>query len=285
MEKKFPVIDVVKGSLLGPLGYTKGLIKTASMMALSVLGVILYAMYNGITWDIVVGFADPAQVETLMPYAVPLLATILLAFVLVGGTSIYAFNYWVRFGAFGPSGADFPSLGKLISALLVNMIKFFFILIVIALCFLVVELVLGLVGLTPDQAAQQQAVLDADLSAITRIGFFLNVVNLVVVCLVYSFFSANLTQTALASSKEGFEHPHTTDFGIVIFLIYMAMFIPTTLAGLTGSWVLSIGIQVTVGTYIAFSIAVAHGLRYRIATAGAEAPSIEEENASGGDDT
>lgn len=267
MADKFPIIHVFKGALFGPLAYIPGLIKSYLIVGIAIAVVYFYGTSQGLSMEIIQGFADPAQAEGLTEYAGAFLKAFMLALLLVGGASAFVFNFWVRFGASGAEGVAFPSAGDTISAMLLNMVKFFFIFLLIGIVTVVVAAILTLAGVGPDEAEQSAAMASGDLRAMTLSGIAINLINLVIVCAIYSWFSANLTQTALKSQKEGLEHPHTVDFGIVIFLIYMVVFIPSLLAGLTGSWTLSIAVQLVVGTYVAFSIAVAHGIRYSICTA------------------
>jgi hypothetical protein len=266
VDTKFPTLQVFKGAALAPLSYVSGLIKTYLIVALAMAVSYFYAASNGIDMDVLKGFMNPDNAEAMQQHLGPFFKTFLLALLLLGGASAFVFNFWVRFGAKGSEGTPFSSAGTAVGAMLVNMLKFFFVFMLIGIVGGVVSFMLGSFGIGGDAAVQADAMAAGDLRTMTTSGFVANLINLIIVCAIYSWFSANLTQTALASKKEGLEHPHTIDFGIVIFLIYMVLFIPSTLAGLTGSWTLSIVLQLILGTYVAFSIAVAHGLRYRICT-------------------
>ena len=84
---------------------------------------------------------------------------------------------------------------------------------------------------------------------------------------IYSSFSANLTQTALHSTQEGLEHPHTTDFAIVLILLYAVYLVPVTIVALTGSDALTYLLGGVFGLHLMTTVPVAHGLRFRICVA------------------
>ena len=267
MDSKFPVVDVAKGAFAAPFAHSRELIGSFIAMFLTVGITAGYGMSNGLTLDILTSIGDPDQPELLEQYAAVIGQTYLLAIFTIGPVSAALFNYWVRLGAFGKDQTDFANKSEFAGAIIVNMLKFALIFLFIGLVSVVLGFVMSLlgVGASPEELA---AAIDGDVSLATVVT---NLINLIVICIIYSLFSANLTQTALKSDKEDLKHPHTMDFALVLLLLYLVTFIPSTLVSLTGiSWV-NMAMQATLGVYIAFSIAVAHGLRYRICVAEKEA--------------
>ncbi len=120
---------------------------------------------------------------------------------------------------------------------------------------------LSAVGLAPS-FSDQVAITDVTESILTTLTS--SIIMVVVSCIVYSVFSANLTQTALRSNAEGLEHPHNVDFAIVLVLLYAIYLVPTVVAALTGSVVLTYIVSLVFVLHLMFTVPVAHGLRYRI---------------------
>lgn len=264
MDDKFPIINVTKGALAAPLSHMSSLIRSVVFLAIALGVPAWYGMTNGVTFEIIQGMADPSNTELMQQHGKSVGVTVLLLLTMMGPVSAYLFNYWVRFGAFGAEGAGFPSTIAMVSALFVNMVKFLLIFFLIGLVSFITMWVLGMIGIGPDSTEQAAIAASGDLRAATQAGFVQEIILLAVFCVIYSLFSANLTQTALKSEQEGMSHPHTIDFSIVLFLLYLAAFIPGAIAGLLNSWTLSIGVDLTIGVYIGLTIAVAHGLRYSI---------------------
>ena len=263
MADSFPTLKVFKAALSAPLARPIVLVKTILILAVAAAVPILYAVSQGINLEIIEQMTQPENAELATEYAVPLLLVYLLGAALLGPALAYTFNLWVRFGAYGPDSMGFPSVGNAISATLINMFKFFFILLLLGIALVVAFFVLSATGLAPGLNELAELSSKDDLAAITLANLLPSVIYLIIICVVYSVFSANLTRTALQSVQEGLEHPHTIDFAIVLFLLYLVVFVPVTLLSLLNAFWLSTVINYTLGLYIGFSIAVAHGLRYR----------------------
>ncbi|WCL53138.1 hypothetical protein [Gimibacter soli] len=198
-----------------------------------------------------------------------------VALILLFGMSMSAaFNYWVRLAAFG-TGRAFPgSVGKFLSAALVNFVKFILIVIIIGIITLVITAGLSMMGLggerlqpTAEDISSVEGFL-AFLSASFTLGqMTLQVISILVACFVYSFFSANLTGTALGDDREGLEHPHTVDFAVALMLIELVVIIPIFALIAVGLPLVSIVLNVVLAFPMMAAIAIAHGVRYRMCIA------------------
>jgi len=175
----------------------------------------------------------------------------------------HIFNFWVRAGAFGIDGAKEPYQGKF-SAAVVNALKFLFITILLVVVGIFVSSVFGMLGLTATFSEQMEISASGDLSAATRAGLLNQIISSLLSAGIYSYFSANLTRTALGSEREGMQHPHTLDFGIVLILLYAVIFVPVTIAGLMGLETATLVLNFALGIFIMLAVGVAHGLRYRV---------------------
>ncbi|UTW54240.1 hypothetical protein [Kordiimonas sp. SCSIO 12610] len=265
MANSFPTLNVFKASLAAPLSSPFSLIKSVLILAIAIAIPVFYGVSKGITPEILQAMADPTNnQEIVQQYAAYVGLAYILGLVLVGPVLAYLFNFWVRFGAYGADRAGYESVGAMISATLVNMLKFIFIILLLGIAVIVALFVMNLSGLAPSFDELAQIAATNDIAAQTRATLLTSVVYLIIICIIYSLFSANLTQTALKSDKEGMEHPHTIDFAIVLFLLYAVVLIPSTIAGLLGSFWGSAIINYVMSVYIGFSVAVAHGIRYRI---------------------
>lgn len=263
MDQKFPVVNVSKGAFAAPLAHLPELIKSFVLIFITVGITMGYAVSNGLTMDIITNMGNPENSDLLEQYAGILGITYLLAIFLIGPASAYLFNYWVRLGAFGKEHAGFETTKALIGAMLVNMIKFALIFLLMGVVSLVLGFVMALFGI----GASQEEMVAAAQGHVSVGTVVTNLINLMMICIIYSWFSANLTQTALKSDKEDLKHPHTVDFAIVLFLLYLVAFIPGTLLSTLGIMWLNMTLQATLGVYVALGIAVAHGLRYQICVA------------------
>ncbi|TNE63073.1 MAG: hypothetical protein EP335_10495 [Alphaproteobacteria bacterium] len=265
--KKFPILAVTVEALKLPITQPLQLLKAAGvliagfvasvavMMVMMLAGLVSPTAFDDLAGELQRG--DFGNMGALALFIIIMMVALLWAFAFV-------FNYWVRAGAFGPSAAAMRPFGKAWGAAGVNMIKLVLITILLGLVSLVVVYVLHAVGLAPSFGEQMQAGANPDIAASTRAGIASNIIVTVVSCIVYSIFSANLTETAVGTGKEGLEHPHTVDFAIVLVLLYAVILIPTTLAGLTGSMGLMLAITYPLYFYVSLAIAAAHGLRYRV---------------------
>ena len=264
MTDKFPTVTVFKAALAAPVSKPVSLVKTILIIVVSAVVPLFYAFSQGLTLEIVEQLSDPSNTDLAAEYALPLLASYLLAAVTVGPALAYTFNYWVRFGAFGPDRTGFASVGNAVSATLINMLKFFLIILLLGLVVAVAFFVMAAIGIGPGLQEVTDLSAEGDISSLTLATLLPSIIYLVIICVIYSLFSANLTRTALQSDREGLEHPHTVDFAIVLFLLYLVVFIPVTIISLLNAFTIATIINYTLGLYIGFSIAVAHGLRYRL---------------------
>jgi len=264
MTDKFPTITVFKAALAAPISKPVVFIKMTLILVIAAAVPLFYAVSQGLTFEIIEQMSDTSNTDLAAEYAIPLLLSYLLAAVFLGPAFAYTFNYWVRFGAFGPENAGFESVGKAISATLVNMLKFFLIILLLGLVIAIAFFVMSAIGIGPGLQEVTDLSAENDLRTLTLATLLPSIIYLVIVCVIYSLFSANLTRTALQSDKEGLEHPHTVDFAIVLFLLYLIVFVPVTLISLMNAFTIATIINYTLGLYIGFAIAVAHGLRYRL---------------------
>lgn len=263
LDRKFPVVKVSKGAIAAPFANLRELILSFVLMSIAVGVMAGYALSNGLTMDVISSMGNPENSELVDEYAGVLGITYLIAIFVVGPVSAYLFNYWVRLGAYGKEGTAFETTKAAVVATLTNMAKFALIFLLMGLVSIVLGFLMVLlgVGAGPDELA---ATMQGHVSVSTVVT---NVINLIMICVIYSLFSANLTQTALKSDKEDLKHPHTVDFALVLFLLYLVAFIPGTFVSLLGVMWVNIAMQATVGVYVAFAIAVAHGFRYQICVA------------------
>ncbi|MCJ9430242.1 hypothetical protein [Kordiimonas marina] len=277
--QKFPILAVTKEALALPFKYPMEMAKTLGLMIAGVFGVsilmaILVAIMGGAG---MMGSGGTMMQQMEQGNFSGMGGMILIVFIVLLGVFwliAYVFNYWVRLGAYGHDRAALRPLSKAWGAAGVTMVKMFLITILLVLVTLVVWYVLHLMGLVPSLADQMRMGAEGDMAHAARGGLATNIITTVITCVVYSIFSANLTQTALGSDKEGFEHPHTIDFAVVLMLLYAIVLIPMTLAEMSGSIVMLMLVVYVLEFYVMLAIATAHGLRYRICVA--DMPDVPE---------
>lgn len=276
--KQIPILEIVKQSLTLPFSQPVEMFKALGLIVLSLLiaiGVMMLAGMVGVVDVEALRNVEQAIENGQVGGLIGLLPVMLIAMLIVVTAFAYIFNFWVRAGAFGPENAKIRPMGKAFSAASVNMLKFIFIGIILVIAAVVVMGVLSMLGLSGGFGDQMQAAASQDIAAATRAGLMNQIVMTIISCIVYSLFSANLTQTAVGSDREGLKHPHNVDFAIVLFLLYAVLLVPTVLAGLIGSMALMQTLNIVLGLYITFSIGIAHGIRYRICVAENEQKSEE----------
>lgn len=198
---------------------------------------------------------------------------ILVAFAMV---TLFAglFNYLVRLGALGPS-RSFNSFKKMLSAAAVNGMKFIFISLILGVAVIIVSMVMAIfipVETTADFDPASIKTLQDAITAykaalkeqLTLSAIITSVIFTFVVSGIYAVFSANLTKTALDDTHSSYETPHTFDFALVLFILYMVNAGVQYLTILSGSTVLMFGGSFVIG-YLSFAlIAIAHGVRHRM---------------------
>ncbi len=273
MDQKFPVLPVTKAALLMPLSngfkvlIAFGLILASIVVgAILMMAILLVSGVDGAAFESLPGAIASGDFGGMQGLGGFFVGYLLLILIIVGMIA-HIFNYWVRSAAFGPENAKFPSFKTAFSAASVNMIKFLLIGILTVIISLVVTFVLNQFGLSPSFAEQMAAAETADIAEQTTSASLSSLIMAIVTCLVYSAFSANLTQTAIGSDHEGLEHPHNIDFAIVLLLIYAVALVPTLFAAYAGLSGVVMTIQIILGFYVVFSAAAAHGLRYQICAA------------------
>lgn len=186
------------------------------------------------------------------------------------------FNYFIRLGALGPSLAfvkdnNFAKIGFL------NGLKFIPILLLSLLVISIVSAVLSMLGvkLTPE--------IPMDITIFKNEGFKAfyehvksvmppynigmaadNLLSLVIISAIFSFFSANLSKTALGDDVSDYETPHTMDFAVVLLIINLVSFIPVTIFSLLQFENVAMGVSILAGFVVSSAIAIAHGVRHRM---------------------
>jgi|GEM_PF-1407978 len=270
---KLPIIQIVSHALRMPLSAPIPFLKAIGLLV-AVFALFVFSAIFLVDNTLLQVFQEISQqgsgnAEAMIADHMGAMMTFLLLVLVFGFLMLFAtshlFNVGVRVGAFGAEGASFGSIGEAIGAAGVNSLKFFFIGVLLVIISLVVITVFAALGLGPSFA--EQAAAGADLSASTRATLLNNIIVVIVSCVIYSLFSANLTQTALRSEAEGMSHPHTVDFAIVLVLLYAVVLVPVTLAGLAGNMVLMQSLNLLLGLVVAVAIGTAHGIRYRICMA------------------
>lgn len=270
--KKLPIIQIVRNAVTMPFSAPVPFLKALGLL-FAAIAFMVVAIALTVDATMMQAFQEIAQqgagnAEAMAEHIGSMMKLMLLipvfGILLLMATS-HLFNVGVRVGAYGKEGARFGSVGEALGAAGVNSLKFFFIFLLLALISFVIISVFAVLGIGP--SFQEQAAAGADLAASTRATMLNNIVVVLVSCVIYSLFSANLTQTALRSDSEGMSHPHTVDFAIVLVLLYAVTMVPVTLAGLAGSMVLMQSLNVVLGLLVAIAVGVAHGIRYRICMA------------------
>ncbi|WP_417461944.1 hypothetical protein [Kordiimonas sp.] len=268
--QRLPILDIVKQSFALPFSRPVEFFKTIglfiSVTVLAIIAAMIVGMASGLSPEAMASLEESVANGDFSALAA-MIPALLVVVVLVMMVAAYIFNFWVRAGAFGFEHARIKPLGAALSAAFVNGLKFVLIAILLGIVSFVIISILSTLGLTSSFSEQIASSMDQDLAAATRAGILNQIVSLVAGSIIYSLFSANLTQTAMRTDDEGLSHPHTVDFAVVLILVYLVLLVPVTLAGLTGSAVLSTVINLVLGVFVMFAIGVAHGIRYRICRA------------------
>lgn len=268
--QRLPILDIVRLSFALPFSRPVEFFKTIGLfivvtLAASVVAMILISVaglsVNQLeTVEQDLANSDFSALFGLIP--IGLVMTFIMMMLIA-----YIFNYWVRAGAFGFEHARIRPFGEAMSAAFVNGLKFLCIGILLGVVSFVVISVLSAVGLSNSFSEQMGSAMAQDIATATRAGMLNQIISLVIGAVVYSLFSANLTQTALRSDDEGLSHPHTVDFAVVLMLVYLVLLVPVTILGLAGMMLLSSIVNAVLGVFVMFAIGVAHGIRYRICRA------------------
>lgn len=271
MDTKFPVINVTTAALKVPLDSPLNILKGFGLFLLSaVIGALVLVLFllvgniNPETLSSMPDMLETGDYSALVGAGFSLFFGMLILVAIVGLALAHIFNYWVRLSAFGEEDAAFETKGDALKAAFINMVKFILIAILIGLVSAVVQFVLSSVGLTDSFSEQMAKATAGDMAGQLRGGLLSTFTSMIVSCLIYSLFSANLTQTAVGNEREGLEHPHTVDFAIVLLLLYSVLMVPVILTGLAGWLFIMAGFQYVLGLYIMFAVPAAHGLRYNL---------------------
>ncbi|WND01696.1 hypothetical protein QGN29_09000 [Temperatibacter marinus] len=217
-------------------------------------------------------------IENNPPSALTLFVVVVLLLIFMLTFYGALFNYFVRLGALGVDRA-IGSWSALLSSGLVNGIKFFFISLLLAIVSLVISFILSFVGVdifgleslnqpTPEFTPTVEGLMTAmsaqmqEQMTLTILTF--NAIVMFAISFVYAVFSANLTKTALDDQHSSYETPHTGDFAIVLFFIYLITLVPQLLAIATGSIMLMIILSLVLAMPSYAAIAIAHGVRHRM---------------------
>lgn len=267
MQAKFPTIDIFKQSIQLPFSNIRGIFASIGMF---IGGIIVAGIFLGITIT-VIGF-DPDALENLVQnleagqfsglgaLVVGYLVAVAAALVFVA----HIFNYWVSLAAFGKGEARWSFAEGRFAAAVTNGLKLLLISFLILLINVAVTFVLSGLGLVPS-FSEQLGITDITESILAPLTG--SIIMVVISCIVYSMFSANLTQTALRSDAEGLEHPHNVDFAVVLVMLYAFYLVPTVIAALTGSAALTYLVSFPLTVHFMFTVPIAHGLRYRVCVA------------------
>jgi hypothetical protein len=267
MLAKFPTTEIFKQSIQLPFSNVGGIFASIGMF---IGGIIVAGIFLAITMA-VIGF-DPEALENLAQNLQAgqfdglgtLVIGYLIAFVAALVFIAHIFNYWVNFAAFGKEEARWSFAEGRFAAAITNGLKLLLISMLILLINFAVTFVLSSLGLVPS-FSEQLGITDITESILAPLTG--SIVMVVISCIVYSIFSANLTQTALRSDAEGLEHPHNVDFAIVLVMLYAFYLVPTVIAALTGSAVLTYIVSFLLTLHFMFTVPIAHGLRYRVCMA------------------
>ena len=254
-----PVLPVVKEALQAPLKNRKAMI--FSLLIILAWGAVVAVMAFFAVWVLQSGNKGIFGLGVLVFLVVSLM---FLA---------YFFNFWVRIGAFGYENSSWPDGGG-VKAALVNGIKMLLIALLIGVVAVILNIVLTVAGLVEqpsidvgdgslDPAILFETIRQETMKGVTAAMIIMSAVY----CIIYSLFSANLTQTALGSDREGFEHHYVKDFAIVLMVIYAVYLLAVFVGSLTGSIFIAMMLNVIVSFYISMAIPFAHGIRYRFCIA------------------
>ncbi len=267
MQDNFPTVAVFKEAVQLPLKHVGGIFASIGMF----FGAIVAAVVVVALTMVIVGF-DAAVLESLLENIQAgqfgglggLALAYLFALLIVLFFAAHIFNYWVNLAAFGKPHARWSFSEGRFSSAVVNGLKLLLISILVGLINVAVTFALSSMELAPS-FSDQIGIIDISESILATLTS--TIIMVVVSCIVYSMFSANLTQTALRSNAEGLEHPHNVDFAVVLMLLYTIYLIPTVIAALTGSIALTYTISTVFVLHLMFTVPIAHGLRYRVCMA------------------
>lgn len=275
--KQIPILAIVKASLTMPFSKPLEIFKALLLLVVSffgmafLMGVVMAATgFDPAVMDQMAqqGSSDAGgQAEAMMSMMMVMLPAILIGMAVLMLVWAHIFNFWVRAGAFGVENAKFETFGKALSAAGINALKFFAVTLLLAVISFVAFFVLQALGLSVGFAKQMELAMANDIAAATKAGLMNQIIMTVITCGVYSWISANLTQTAVGEDREGLEHPHTVDFAIVLFLLYVIVLVPQVLLSLLGNPILMTVVYWPMLLVIMLAIGVAHGIRYRICVA------------------
>lgn len=249
MEAKFPIFDFVKQSFVQTLAYGKGLLIT--------LGVVVALVAAAFAVFAVIGFLSAASGGSAGGMIAGFLITIVLGLYATG----WIFNFWVRYGAEGRENLLPNGFAASLTPALATGLKLLFIAILLGIVAVVIIMITGILGLgVKFNEIATLAQMDT-VQAVKALGIVYLII-FGVTCSVYSIFSSNLTKTALGREDEEIGEPHVLEFALVLFLIYAAVYIPTTLMQSVMPEIAALLVEAFAGFLLGALIPVAHGLRY-----------------------
>ncbi len=257
LTEKFPTIAMVQQAAVQVLFFKKGLGLTVGyLIAIAAIIVLLVMMATGGDLQILESAFSGDDSNGTVPVPDGFGLMFFIAFIGMVLGYAWIFNMWIRFGAFGASGAFFHPVGAGLKAAGVTALKLFFIGILLIIVGSVAVLILAAIGII-DLNAAQQAVQPTLTSALT-----LNLVTLAVISGVYSMFSSNLTYTALGSDSEEVGPPHLLEFAVVLFILDALLVIPLVVLQIYAPVWTTTTYQLIGGIWITAAIPLAHGVRY-----------------------
>lgn len=258
MADKFPVFAMVRQSARQVWEFKQGLLITVGFLIgmVVLIAALMLLVFSGTDPEffsqLVSGQLGGDEINPpkgFLPFFFLVMAAVIVGYA-------WVFNMWIRYGAFGRSGAFFDRAGESIVAAIVTALKMFFILILLAIVVMVFFLIItGLGILTVSDAANLE-------SASIVMAVTINLVAVAVISGVYSLFSSNLTQTAIGSQVEEVGPPHVLEFAIVLFILEAIFLVPLIILQSAMLVWLTVIFQLVAGVWITAAIPLAHGVRY-----------------------
>lgn len=195
-------------------------------------------------------------------------AAIIIGLAIVG----FTFNIWARLGAYGRARVTDQKPLRIAQMAIFTGLKIVLIVLLIGVVQGAVGFVLesaGLSGTSVEMPLNENGGLDmmnVPWADILSAGVATTVLSIVISCYGYSFFSANLTSTALdLPSDSSLTHSNVTDFAVVLILLYGAAYGVQVVVAFTGQDTAAAIAAFVSSLWATFAVAYAHGARYRVA--------------------
>jgi hypothetical protein len=250
VQQKFPTIDFVRQAYKQLFAFPKGILVTIAVFIGMSMIVASVMLASGVASENPAGKPFQIILGAVFAFGVALIA--------IG----WIFNYWVRYGANGRDAVLPNGLAASIWPAAITGLKLLFIGILLGIVGAVVFLFTGALGWAPPFEDLQKLIADetAALDVIAVFGFAYLVV-FAVMCGIYSFFSSNLTETALGNPGKEVGEPHVFEFAVVLFLIYVVLYAPIILFQVMTPLISAVT-DILGSVVITTVIPLAHGLRY-----------------------